>query len=55
MAKYVGDSSKLEGDLNFAFDQWEAFVTSKIQQRIYNYLLTEIIIKRIIWHQRREH
>jgi hypothetical protein len=23
--------------------------------QIYNYLLTEIIMKRIIWHQRREH
>ena len=22
--KYVGDSPKLQGDLNFAFDQWES-------------------------------
>jgi hypothetical protein len=24
--KYVGDSPKLQGDLNFAFDQWESEV-----------------------------
>jgi hypothetical protein len=57
--KYVGKKSVLSRSwIHFAVFPNKLYIKIKLivqAFQIYNYLLTEIIIKRIIWHQRREH